>query len=90
MVTGAATRRCLGRARRDDAHQQEAAGTSVAEEDLEPGDLITYGSDEATHIAFWLGKGRILHSTEREGVDGVVEEVEPDHLRAQRRRLIRL
>jgi cell wall-associated NlpC family hydrolase len=82
--------RWLGRLVPRDAHQQEAAGTSVAEDDLTPGDLITYGADEATHIAFWIGEGRILHSTEREGVDGVVEELEPDDLRAQRRRLIRL
>ena len=83
--------RWLGRLVPRDADQQEAAGTSVAEDDLEPGDLITYGAgDVATHIAFWVGEGRILHSTDREGVDGVVEEVEPDSLRAQRRRLIRL
>jgi gamma-D-glutamyl-L-lysine dipeptidyl-peptidase len=83
--------RWLGRLVPRDADQQEAMGTTVAENELEPGDLITYGGEEAaTHIAFWLGDGRILHSTEREGVDGVVEEVEPDDLRAQRRRLIRL
>jgi len=81
--------RWLGRLVPRDADQQEAAGAPIAEENLEPGDLITYGGDEATHIAFWLGDGRVLHSTEREGVDGVVEEVEPDDLRAQRRRLIR-
>jgi cell wall-associated NlpC family hydrolase len=82
--------RWLGRLVPRDADQQEAAGTSVAENELEPGDLVTYGGQEAaTHIAFWLGDGRILHATEREGVDGVVEEVEPDDLRVQRRRLIR-
>ena len=75
---------------RETPDQQEAAGTPVANEELQPGDLITYGTDEeATHIAFWVGEGRILHSTEREGVDGVVEEAEPDYLRAQRRRQIR-
>jgi gamma-D-glutamyl-L-lysine dipeptidyl-peptidase len=83
--------RWLGRLVPRDADQQEAAGTSVAENELEPGDLVTYGGQEAaTHIAFWLGDGRILHATEREGVDGVVDEVEPDDLRVQRRRLIRL
>jgi cell wall-associated NlpC family hydrolase len=83
--------RWVGRLVPRDADQQEVAGTAVAEEDLQPGDLITYGTDEAaTHIAFWVGEGRILHSTEREGVDGVVEEDEPDYLRAQRRRQIRL
>ena len=51
----------------------------------------TYANDnETTHVAFWLGDGRILHSTQREGVDGVVEEPEPDELRTKRRRLVRL
>jgi hypothetical protein len=31
--------------------------------------------------------GRVFHSTEREGTDGVVEEEEPADLRARRRRL---
>ena len=84
--------RWLGRLVPRDADQQEAAGAPLDETELEPGDLITYGEDvdKATHIAFWVGEDRILHSTEREGVDGVVEEPEPAHLRAQRRRLIRL
>ena len=73
-----------------DADQQEAAGTEVAPENLRPGDLVTYGDErETTHIAFWLGDGRILHATQREGVDGVVEEPEPADLRAKRRRLVR-
>jgi len=75
-----------------DADQQEEAGAPVAETDARPGDLVTYDDgdgDRATHVAFWLGGGRILHSTEREGVNGVVEEPEPDHLRAVRRRFVR-
>ena len=82
--------RRLGRLVPRDADQQEDAGEPVAEEDLRPGDLITYGEESATHIAFWLGDGRILHSTRRDGVDGVVEEREPDDLRRRRRRLVRL
>jgi cell wall-associated NlpC family hydrolase len=83
--------RRLGRLVPRDADQQEAAGTQVQEEDLRPGDLITYGDAEnATHVAFWLGNGRILHSTEREDVNGVLEEPEPADLHARRRRLIRL
>jgi hypothetical protein len=84
--------RALGRLVPRDADQQEEAGTQVDEADLRPGDLITYGdpeSEAATHIAFWLGDGRILHSTQREGADGVVEEREPDDLRARRRKLVR-
>ncbi|HET8894959.1 MAG TPA: C40 family peptidase [Gaiellaceae bacterium] len=82
--------RAAGRLVPRDADQQEAAGEPVTEEELRPGDLISYGDAEAAdHIAFWLGDGRILHSTRREGVDGVVEEQEPDHLRARRRRVFR-
>ena len=83
--------RWIGRLVPRDADQQEPAGAPIADHELRQGDLVTYGAgDEATHIAFWAGEGRILHSTEREGVDGVVEEIEPDDLKAQRRRLIRL
>jgi len=70
-----------------DADQQEAAGAAVTEP--EPGDLVTYGDESADHIAFWLGGGRILHSTGREGGLGVVEEPEPAELRARRRRFVR-
>ena len=73
-----------------DADQQERAGTKVREAELRPGDLVTYGDErETTHIAFWLGDGRILHATERDGVDGVLEEPEPDDLRTKRRALVR-
>ena len=58
-----------------DADQQEEAGVEVAEP--APGDLVTYG-EPADHIAFWLGDGRILHSTGREDGIGVVEEAEPN------------
>jgi cell wall-associated NlpC family hydrolase len=73
-----------------DAHQQEEAAAPVSEDGLCRGDLITYGEERTTHIAFWLGDGRILHSTDRDGANGVVEEPEPDELRARRRRLVRL
>jgi gamma-D-glutamyl-L-lysine dipeptidyl-peptidase len=83
--------RRLGRLVPRDADQQEAAGQPVEESELVPGDLITYGDNEnTTHIAFWLGNGRILHSTDRDDVNGVVEEPEPADLHAKRRRLIRL
>ena len=84
--------RRLGRLVPRDADQQEAAAAPVAPEELAPGDLITYGEPDgaADHVAFWLGGGRILHSTQRQGVDGVVEEAEPDELRARRRRTFRL
>ncbi len=82
--------RRLGRLVPRDADQQEEAATKVSDDALRPGDLITYGEERTTHIAFWLGDGRILHSTERDDANGVVEEREPDELRAKRRRLIRI
>ena len=71
-----------------DADQQEDAGAEV--EEPRPGDLVTYGDEAADHIAFWLGEGRILHATGREGVDRVLEEDEPEHYRARRRKFVRL
>ena len=85
--------RALGRLVPRDADQQEDAAARVEEAEARPGDLVTYadeGGDRATHIAFWLGDGRILHSTQREGVDGVVEEPEPEELHARRRMMLRL
>jgi len=83
--------RACGRLVPRDADQQEDAGERLEETELRAGDLITYGPPEgADHIAFWLGDGRILHSTQRDGVDGVVEEEEPAELRERRRALVRL
>jgi cell wall-associated NlpC family hydrolase len=82
--------RAAGRLVPRDADQQEDAAEPVAEGALRPGDLLTYGDGRtADHIAFWLGEGRILHSTQRQGVDGVVEEREPPELRERRRRGVR-
>jgi cell wall-associated NlpC family hydrolase len=55
----------------------------------EPGDLATYGAERADHVAFWVAEGWILHATSREGL-GVVEEPEPEELRARRRLVVRL
>jgi len=83
--------RATGRLVPRDADQQEDAGEQVDEGVARPGDLVTYGEGgSADHVAFWLGEGRILHSTQREGADGVVEEIEPAELRARRRMFFRL
>jgi gamma-D-glutamyl-L-lysine dipeptidyl-peptidase len=83
--------RACGRLVARDADQQEEAGEKLSESDLRAGDLVTYGPPEgADHIAFWVGDGRILHATGREGVNSVVEEDEPTELRGRRRALVRL
>jgi gamma-D-glutamyl-L-lysine dipeptidyl-peptidase len=83
--------RAAGRLVPRDAAEQEEAGEPVAEPELQPGDLVSYGgSDGADHVAFWAGDGRIVHATGREGVRRVVEEPEPAELRARRRALFRL
>lgn len=81
--------RSVGRLVPRDADQQEAAGRALDEAEARAGDLVTYGEKSADHVAFWLGDGRILHSTQRENVDGVVEEDEPRELRRRRRRFVR-
>jgi cell wall-associated NlpC family hydrolase len=82
--------RATGRLVPRDADQQEAAGVPVAENDARPGDLVTYGdASSADHIAIWLGGGRILHATRREGTNGVLEEAEPAELTARRRAIFR-
>ncbi len=77
--------RRLGRLVPRDAGPQEEAADEVAAP--RRGDLASYGRDSTTHIAFWLGEGQILHAA---GGRGVVEEAEPDELRAIRRRFVRL
>jgi cell wall-associated NlpC family hydrolase len=68
--------------------QQEAAGEAIEEAAARAGDLVAYGDREwADHMAFWAGERRILHAGGRAGVGAVVEEAEPEELRARRRRV---
>jgi gamma-D-glutamyl-L-lysine dipeptidyl-peptidase len=68
-----------------DAGQQAEAGSPVGEPRY--GDLAVYGADGVTHVAFWLGDGRILHAA---GGRDVVEEAEPAALREIRTGFVRL
>lgn len=79
--------RAAGRLIPRDADQQEDAAEPVSEP--QAGDLAFYGAERADHVAFWLGDGRILHSTGRDGL-GVVEESESPQLAAGRRGFGRL
>lgn len=67
--------RLTGRLVPRDAHQQEAEASAIDEDDARPGDLVCFGEPgRAHHIGFFLGDGRILHATGRDGVEAVVEE----------------
>lgn len=79
--------RAAGRLVPRDAHQQQDAAEAVS--DPQPGDLVFYGEDRADHVAFWLGEGRILHATGRDGL-GAVEEAEPEQYVPRRRGFGRL
>ena len=81
--------RLAGRLVPRDAWEQEEAGTAVPAGEERVGDLVTYGEARADHVAFWVGGGRILHATAREGL-GVVEEPEPAELSGRRRGVVRL
>jgi cell wall-associated NlpC family hydrolase len=77
--------RRLGRLVPRDADQQEEAAEPVDEPRY--GDLVTYGRDNASHVAFWVDDGRIVHAA---GSRSVVEEQEPAELREIRRGFFRL
>ena len=77
--------RRLGRIVPRDADQQAEAAQKVDEPRY--GDLAVYGREWVTHIAFWLGDGRILHAA---GSREVVEEKEPEALREIRRGFVRI
>lgn len=50
-----------------DSYQQEAFTAPLAWEDLQPGDLVFFGSPErTTHVGLYLGAGRYIHSS---GID---------------------
>lgn len=73
-----------------DAWQQEATGIAIPADSALPGCLVTYGAGKrADHVAFWLGGGRILHSTARDAL-GVVEEQEPEELLLKRHQFLLL
>ena len=60
--------RRLGRLVPRDAGEQAAAGLAVATPAY--GDLAVYGLERTTHVAFWLGNGRILHAAGGRGRRG--------------------
>jgi hypothetical protein len=83
--------RRVGRLVPRDAHEQEAAAKPVSEDELQPGDLVCFGEPgAASHIGFWLGDGRIIHATDREGAHEVIEERLEDIETEKQIRFVRL
>ena len=56
-----------------DAYQQEDFALGVDIYEIEPGDLIFFGSeDRATHVGLYIGEGEYIHSSGKEhGRDGI-------------------
>ncbi len=56
-----------------DAYQQEAFTTPINLADLQPGDLIFFGSPEkATHVGLYLGENQYIHSSgQSQGRNGI-------------------
>lgn len=56
-----------------DAYQQEAFTTPMRLEEIEPGDLIFFGTEQkANHVGMYLGEGRYIHSSGKDkGRNGI-------------------
>jgi hypothetical protein len=56
-----------------DAYQQEAFTTPMRLEEIEPGDLIFFGTElKANHVGMYLGEGRYIHSSGKDkGRNGI-------------------
>ncbi|HEY9617106.1 MAG TPA: C40 family peptidase [Microcoleaceae cyanobacterium] len=66
-----------------DAYQQEAFTQAIALADLQPGDLIFFGSvnrTKATHVGLYLGEGRYIHSSGKDqGHNGIaIDHIEDE------------
>lgn len=67
-----------------DAYQQEPFTRSIPLQELQPGDLVFFGSAEkATHVGLYLGEGRYIHSSGKEvgrncvGIDSLCDTQHP-------------
>lgn len=67
-----------------DSYQQEAFTRPVSVNDLQPGDLLFFGTSErTTHVALHLSAGRYIHSSGKDqgrngiGIDSLVDRFHP-------------
>ncbi len=64
---------------RTPAAQYQNAGRSISLEEARPGDIICYGKSSVTHVALYMGNGKIIHSANsRKGV--VIYDVGYDNI----------
>jgi cell wall-associated NlpC family hydrolase len=55
-----------------DAYQQEAFTQPIAITELQPGDLVFFGSQKATHVGLYLGNDCYIHSSGKDkGRNGI-------------------
>lgn len=51
------------------SYQYKYNGTQIAISDIQPGDLIFYGTSEVDHVALYMGNNQVVHaSTEKTGI----------------------
>lgn len=66
------------------ALQQLQDGVVIAEEDLQPGDLVFYsgtsGRGFASHVALYIGDGKIIHASSSRGV--VIDDLDDPYMHA--------
>ena len=66
-----------------DSYQQEAFVQPLSREQLQPGDLIFFGTERVNHVALYLGEGLYIHSSGQEmgrnglGIDSLTDTSEP-------------
>ena len=49
------------------SRQQANKGTEISISDVQPGDLLFYGSSgEISHVAIYVGDGKIVHAANKE------------------------
>ena len=67
-----------------DSYQQEDFTDTIDKTDLQPGDLIFFGTPErTTHVALHLGEGRYIHSSGKDqgrngiGIDSILDLTHP-------------
>lgn len=67
-----------------DSYQQEDFAHRIAQSEVQPGDLIFFGTPErTTHVALYIGEGNYIHSSSKDtghngiGIDSITDLSEP-------------